>query len=58
MKLINIGMLTIDECKTILIDDDEYYTDDEVKLIREILIKKSSIVYDAYYSSINKPHGK
>lgn len=51
-------MLTIDKCKTILIDDDEYYTDEEINLIRENLIKMSSIVYDAYNSSKKKPFGK
>lgn len=40
-------MLSIEKCKTILVDDDETYTDDEVKTIRKHLYKMARIFVES-----------
>ena len=37
-------MLSIEKCKTILVDDNETYTDEEIKTIREHLYKMATTV--------------
>lgn len=37
-------MLSIEKCKKILVDDNEAYTDDEIKVIREHLYNMATIV--------------
>ena len=37
-------MISLEECKRILEDNKEYYSDEEIEKIRELLYKKSEIV--------------
>lgn len=37
-------MISLEECKRILEDNKEYYSDEEIEKIREFLYKKSEIV--------------
>lgn len=41
-------MISLEECKTILEDNEEYYSDEEIEKIREFLYKKSEIVINKF----------
>ena len=51
-------MISIEECKKILLDNGESFTDDEVKFIRQHLYKASKIALETNTISKKKSDGK
>ena len=51
-------MISIEECKKILLDNGEFFSDEEIKLIREHLYKASKIALETNTISKKKSDGK
>ena len=51
-------MISIEECKKILLDNEESFTEEEIKKIREHLYKASKIALETNTISKKKSDGK